>query len=78
MRLCGVYECRARGSFRMKNIYPVAGDNVCIELGDEANGIITEIHERKNFILRPPLANLDQLIFISSTCEPSPSLFDFG
>ena len=64
----GIYECKARGVFRNRGISPCVGDRVTVE-----SGVITEISERKNCIIRPPLANLDQLIFIVSTCEPAPN-----
>lgn len=64
----GIYECKARGVFRNRGISPYVGDRVKLQ-----NGVITEIHDRKNCIIRPPLANLDQLIFIVSTCSPSPN-----
>jgi ribosome biogenesis GTPase len=64
----GIYECKARGVFRNKGISPCAGDRVTLE-----NGVISEICERKNSIIRPPLANLDQLIFVVSTCSPAPN-----
>lgn len=64
----GIYECKARGVFRNKGISPCAGDRVTME-----NGVISEICERKNSIIRPPLANLDQLIFVVSTCSPAPN-----
>lgn len=64
----GIYECKARGVFRNRGISPCVGDSVTIE-----NGVITEIGDRKNCIIRPPLANLDQLIFIVSTCSPAPN-----
>ena len=64
----GIYECKARGVFRNRGISPCVGDRVDVE-----NGVITEIAPRKNCIIRPPLANLDQLIFIVSTCEPAPN-----
>lgn len=64
----GIYECKARGVFRNRGISPCVGDNVTIE-----NGVITELGDRKNCIIRPPLANLDQLIFIVSTCSPAPN-----
>lgn len=68
----GIFECKARGIFRHRDISPCAGDNVIISLTD--GPIIEEIKERKNALIRPPLANLDQLIFVISTCEPSPNL----
>lgn len=64
----GILECKARGIFRAKGISPSAGDRVTV-----SNGVITEIAERKNFLIRPPLANLDQLIFVVSTVSPSPN-----
>ena len=64
----GIYECKARGVFRNRGISPCVGDRVNVE-----DDVITEIAERKNCIIRPPLANLDQLIFIVSTCEPAPN-----
>ncbi len=63
-----IYECKARGVFRNRGISPCVGDRVTAR-----DGVITEIAERKNCIIRPPLANLDQLIFIVSTCEPAPN-----
>lgn len=65
----GIYECRARGVFRNKGISPCAGDRVVF--GD---GVITAVEERRNYIVRPPLANLDQLIFITSVADPAPNL----
>ncbi|MDE6781522.1 MAG: ribosome small subunit-dependent GTPase A [Ruminococcus sp.] len=64
----GISECKARGIFRNRGISPYVGDTVDIE-----SDVITRIHDRKNCIIRPPLANLDQLIFIVSTCSPSPN-----
>lgn len=64
-----IYECKARGVFRKNGISPCVGDKVNFE-----EGVITEILPRKNFIIRPPLANLDQLIFVVSVAEPAPNL----
>jgi ribosome biogenesis GTPase len=66
----GIYECRARGKFRNRNISPVAGDYVDFE-----DGVITDIYDRKNILLRPPIANIDQLIFVVSTTEPVPNYY---
>ena len=69
----GVIECKARGIFRKMNISPCVGDNVKIEEIADGKGVISEIYERKNSLIRPPLANLDYIIFVISTCEPSPN-----
>ena len=70
----GVYECKARGLFRKKGISPNCGDNVEITPENESRGVIEEILPRKSQIIRPPLSNLDVLVFVSSVCEPKPNL----
>ncbi len=69
-----VFECKARGAFRKKKITPLAGDNVKITIRDVGENTIDEIKERKNFLVRPPVANIDTLIIVSSIKEPVPSL----
>lgn len=62
-----LYNVPARGAFRNKNIKPVVGD--LIELNVE-QGIITEVKERCSFLKRPTIANLDQMIIVHSLVEP--------
>lgn len=68
-----ITECRARGVFRKQKITPLVGDKVSIET-DETRGTVTDIYERRNSLVRPPVANLDKLIIISSVAEPAPNL----
>ena len=70
----GVYECKARGIFRKRGVSPVCGDKVEILLESDGTGVIDEIEERRSLLIRPPLANLDRLFFVSSSCEPQPNL----
>ncbi len=70
----GVLECKARGIFRKQNISPCAGDRVVLTDIDGNNAVIDKILPRKNSIIRPPLANLDCIVFVTSTCEPVPNL----
>lgn len=72
-----VYECKPRGSFRKEGISPSAGDRVRISLNGK-KGVVEEIFERKNFLIRPPLANLDKLFIVSSCTVPAvnPLLID--
>lgn len=67
----GVLTCKARGALKLQGLLLCAGDRVVLDMTNE--GIITEILPRKNNIIRPPLSNLDLLIFVISTCEPSPN-----
>ncbi len=64
-------KCAARGIFRNRGISPCAGDYVTVETDENAQPLITEIRERKNYLVRPPLANLDMIVFVNSTAEPS-------
>lgn len=68
-----IIECRARGIFRKQKISPLVGDRVVIEHEGE-KGTVAEIGERKNYLIRPPVANLDKLVIVSSVTEPAPSL----
>jgi ribosome biogenesis GTPase len=69
-----VYECKARGIFRKKNNSPKVADNVKITVPDDDSYCsIDEIYPRKNSLKRPPLANIDLLVIVVSTVEPSPN-----
>ncbi len=69
-----IYECKARGVFRKKHITPLVGDRVTVTLREGSENSIDEIAERKNFLLRPPVANIDTLVIVSSVKDPLPSL----
>lgn len=69
----GVFECKARGVFRKKGISPVCGDRVELAFENDTP-VIEKILERKSLLIRPPIANLDVLVFVTSTCEPQPNL----
>ena len=68
-----IYECKARGIFRKKKMSPYAGDRVRISVEEDGTGAIEEIEPRKNDLIRPPVANIDQLIIVVSVKDPSPS-----
>ena len=70
-----VIECRARGAFRRQNMKPCVGDWVTIELTEQGTGYVLEVELRKNSLVRPPLANLDQLILVVSIVDPAPNTF---
>lgn len=70
-----VYECKARGIFRQKKITPLVGDFVAITVNDNAENTLDEIKERKNSLIRPPLANLDQLFMVASVVDPAMNTF---
>lgn len=67
--------CKARGIFRSRGISPCAGDYVRFSAEENAEPIIEEIRERRNVLIRPPLANLDIAVLVISTCEPTPNAY---
>lgn len=70
-----IIECRARGAFRQQNVKPCVGDWAQVELTLQGKGYVVEIEERKNSLVRPPLANLDQLVLVVSIADPAPNAF---
>lgn len=70
----GVYECKAKGVFRKEKIKPLVGDNVEIEILDEEEktGNITAILPRRNELIRPAVANIDQALVVFAVTRPSP------
>ena len=66
------YVCNARGKFRNLKITPLVGDNVIF---DNDKKIILSIKERKNSLIRPPIANVDQAIIVASVKEPNLDLY---
>ena len=71
-----IYNCTVRGKFKKEDISPVVGDNVEIQIMDEEKqeAVIEQILPRNNFIKRPKLANITQLIFVMSAKMPKPDL----
>lgn len=72
----GLYECKAKGSFRNQKMKPLVGDNVDISIQDEENkkGNIQDILPRKNQLIRPTVANVDQAVVIFAAAGPTPNL----
>ena len=71
-----IYQCNARGKFKNEEISPVAGDYVEIEITDKEKllGVIVSINSRTNYVKRPKMANLSQIILVISMKLPKPDL----
>jgi len=63
-------QCRGRGVFRKNKISPLVGDEVVFQAENDLEGYILEVKERKNELIRPPIANVDQAILVFSAVEP--------
>lgn len=71
-----IYECKAKGVFRNRHIKPLVGDDVEITILDETDrfGNIDEVLERRNQLVRPAVANVDQALVVFSVTHPKPNL----
>ena len=70
------YECKAKGIFRKDKKKPLVGDYVGISVLDAENDIgnVDSILPRKNDLLRPNVANVDQALVIFAITKPKPNL----
>lgn len=77
--VCGedgiVYECKAKGVFRREQKKPLVGDMVTIDVLDEnpPTGNIIRLQQRKNELIRPAVANVDQALIIFAMTDPKPN-----
>lgn len=71
----GVYECKAKGIFRKNHTKPLVGDDVEVDILDEAEmlGNIRKILPRKSALIRPAVANVDQALIIFAIVKPNPN-----
>lgn len=71
----GIYECKAKGVFRKDKVKPLVGDDVELEVLDEQEktGNITAILPRRNALIRPAVANVDQAMVIFAMKNPRPN-----
>ncbi|MBQ6892933.1 MAG: ribosome small subunit-dependent GTPase A [Clostridia bacterium] len=71
---CGdeLISARARGVFRHEQISPEIGDNVTVRIENEGDAYIEDIAERKNLLIRPPMANLDYMFITAAAAKPAP------
>lgn len=77
---CGenVYECKARGRFRLDGTSPLVGDKVRFATDSSGKGFIEKVYDRKNSFIRPAVANIDALVFVAANTNPitDPFLID--
>ncbi|MCH5272225.1 MAG: ribosome small subunit-dependent GTPase A [Lachnospiraceae bacterium] len=71
----GIYECKAKGSFRKEGIKPLVGDNVrlCVLDKEKMLGNLEEILPRKNELIRPASANISQALVVFAAAKPEPN-----
>ncbi|MGR3763814.1 ribosome small subunit-dependent GTPase A [Rossellomorea sp. NS-SX7] len=65
-----ITQCRGRGVFRKNKVTPLVGDYVEFQAENETDGYILKVFDRKNELVRPPIANVDQAILVFSAREP--------
>lgn len=68
----GLIECRARGVLRKLGVTPLVGDFVELALDGKGNPALSRVLPRKNELVRPSVANLDQAVIVVSVISPAP------
>lgn len=66
-----IYQTRGRGNFRKRKIVPLVGDQVVFSSTNPKDGYLLEILPRKNELVRPPVANVDQGVIVTSLVKPN-------
>lgn len=69
------YQTRGRGNFRVKDMTPLVGDYVEFESDNQEEGILLAVKDRKNELVRPPIANIDVAVIVMSAVEPDFSTY---
>ncbi len=70
----GTVTCKARGVFRHDSMKPLIGDDVMVI--DAGGYVISEIAERRNHLIRPPISNVDVIFITFAAAEPEPVLLN--
>ena len=70
----GIFECKARGLFRLQELVPTVGDRCVINVSEDGSAVIDSIEERRNIFVRPAVANLDKLFVVVASRDPAPSM----
>ena len=73
-----IIDCKARGRFRLDGSSPLVGDRVQCSLDANGKGRVDVVFERKNWFIRPAVANIDTFVFIAANTNPvtDPFLID--
>lgn len=65
-----IYRCNLKGKFKKDKINFLVGDNVIFSPTHEDEGLVEELLERKNFLIRPPVSNIDQVLLVFTCKNP--------
>lgn len=66
----GLLECKARGRFRLDGTSPLVGDRVLCSKDSQGRGRIDSLEPRRNWFVRPAVANIDAMVFIAANTNP--------
>ena len=70
------YSCRSGTKIRKFGGKLLAGDRVIFRDNGDGNGFITNMLPRKNYLVRPPVANIDLLAMVVAPKDPAPYLYN--
>ena len=65
-----IYTCKVKGKMKQNRFSLATGDMVSFQMGEKDEGMIKKVLPRKNFLLRPTIANLDLLVVTFACASP--------
>lgn len=69
-----LWECSLRGKFRLDKTQVLVGDRVHVKPRHGRVGVVDKVYPRRNALVRPPVANVDQAVIVFAIREPDPAL----
>jgi ribosome biogenesis GTPase len=70
----GRLRCTLRGRLRLTMDRVLVGDGVKVSLGGEGTGVVEDVLPRRNELIRPAIANIDQVLVVFAVRNPKPNL----
>ncbi|PLV55563.1 ribosome small subunit-dependent GTPase A [Thermotoga sp. SG1] len=67
--------CKLRGKFRLQNLKIYVGDRVEYTPDGTGSGVIENVLHRKNLLVKPHVANVDQVILVVTVKMPETSTY---
>lgn len=68
-----IWECSLRGRFKVEKQTVLPGDRVRVKTLNNGKGVIDEVMPRSSELLRPPIANVEQVILVFAIHQPEPN-----
>lgn len=66
-------DARPRGRLRKEGSVILVGDRVAVTVQPDGTGVVETVAPRRNQLVRPPVANIDQVVIVTALADPPPN-----